>query len=84
MKTLNMITLLALMIIFCLSCDLRSKNDIKEIQLPKSKVNKTDEPAFSADSAVAGNYQTEQNKDQNSPGKKPSTDKTLQKTDWDK
>ncbi|HEY4874947.1 MAG TPA: DUF4349 domain-containing protein [Puia sp.] len=84
MKTLNVITQLALVIIFCLSCNIRSKNDIKEIQLPKSIGNKTNELAALADSTVSGNYQNEPEQNKPSPEKKPSTDKTLQKTDWDK
>jgi hypothetical protein len=84
MKTLNMVTLSALVVIFCLSCNLKSKNNIENEKLPKSITNKSEELYASADSAVAGNYKNEQNKDQPSAEKKSVTDKATQKTDWDK
>jgi len=84
MKTSNMITLSALVISFCLSCNHGSKNNIENEKSPNSMANKSEESYALSDSTVAGNPKDEQDQDNSSRGKKMTADKAPQKTDWDK
>jgi hypothetical protein len=85
MKTVNILALSALMIIFCLSCNHESKGNIGYEKSPKSIAEKTNEISASiADSTVTGNDKNEQNNYQPSADKKTNPDNALQKTDWDK